>query len=125
MKKIMYGCAAGLLLLVTAHSPAQASGTGEDGPVGIGVIGSGLRVDEVRATLAGWQAGAKARVSLWKGEEYQYAVRGWKDMSSGEARGVKYEMAKWKINKRYPHNSKLCVEVSGHPDRLACAKIHR
>ncbi|MFB8442709.1 hypothetical protein ACFC7A_27025 [Streptomyces niveus] len=125
MKKIMYGCVAALVLTAVAHSPAHASGTGQDGPVGIGVIGSGLRVDEVRATLDGWEDGAKARVSLWKGRVYQYQVRGWKYMSAGEARGVKYELAKWKIDKRFPHNSKLCVEVSGYDGRLACAKIHR
>lgn len=125
MKKIMYVFAAASVLTAVVQSPAYANGTGQDGLVGIGVIGSGLRVDEVRATLDGWQDGAKARVSLWKGGAYQYQVRGWKYMSAGEARGVKYELAKWKIDKQFPHNSKLCVEVSGHNDRLACAKIHR
>ncbi|GAA3017837.1 hypothetical protein Sfulv_61360 [Streptomyces fulvorobeus] len=106
------------------QAPAHASGTTEDGPVGIGVLGEGLKVREVRATLDGWEAGAQARVSLWKGDSYVRMVRGWTYTSSTEGHGHKFEVAKWKINKSFPHRSRLCVEFKGH-DRMPCVTIKR
>ncbi|MFG2432568.1 hypothetical protein [Streptomyces sp. NPDC048590] len=111
-------------LVGLGQAPASASGTAQDGPVGIGVIGDGLRVREVRALLDGWQAGAQARVSLWKGGSYVRMVRGWKYSSSREERGYRHEYAAWKINKTFPHRSRLCVEFRGH-DRMPCVTIQR
>ncbi|MEV3934209.1 hypothetical protein [Streptomyces sp. NPDC053728] len=106
------------------HAPASAIGTADDGPVGMGVIGEGLKVREVRATLDGWEAGAKARVSLWQGGSYVRMVRGWKFTSSKETRGWKCEYMAWKINKNFPHRSQICVEFKGH-DRMPCVTIKR
>ncbi|WP_329046761.1 hypothetical protein [Streptomyces sp. NBC_01422] len=107
------------------HTPAQATGTADDGPVGIGVIGSGLKVREVRITLDGWKAGAKARVSEWNSTEYVRSVRGWKAMSSKEFRGHKFETAIWKINKNVPHGHRICAEVAGYEERMPCVTIKR
>ncbi|MGW7466999.1 hypothetical protein ACWGJT_20395 [Streptomyces xantholiticus] len=46
-------CAAAAAALLAGAGPAHANGTGQDGPVGIGVIGTKLKVKEVRATLDG------------------------------------------------------------------------
>ncbi|MGW5679194.1 hypothetical protein ACWEV4_29640 [Streptomyces sp. NPDC003860] len=89
------------------------------------MIGKGLRVKEVRATLDGWKPGAKARISLWRGGVHQRWVTGWKSTSSGQMKAYKYELAAWKINKKFPHNTKLCAEFAHDPDRRACAKILR
>ncbi|WP_404789707.1 hypothetical protein [Streptomyces pristinaespiralis] len=75
MRNLFYVAAATAILVVGAGQ-AHADGTGQDGPVGIGVLGSKLKVKEVRATLDGWYPGAKARVSLWRGGEWKEEVRG-------------------------------------------------
>ena len=124
MRKIMCAAVSVMALGCLGQAPANASGTADDGPVGIGVIGEGLRVREVRATLDGWEAGAQARVSLWKGGSYVRMVRGWKYTSSKEARGYRHEYAAWKINQNFPHRSQLCVEFKGH-DRRPCVTIKR
>ncbi|MEV3854974.1 hypothetical protein AB0J38_11680 [Streptomyces sp. NPDC050095] len=116
---------------VSAQSPAPqarvapaASGSGKDGPVSIGVIGTKLKVKEVRAVLDGWDAGAKARVSLWQHGSYVRQVRGWKYTRSEQAYDYKYEITSWNLhNKTFPNHSQLCVEFAGY-DRLACATIH-
>ncbi|MEW2608581.1 hypothetical protein ACFWZK_35145 [[Kitasatospora] papulosa] len=92
--------------------------------MGIGVIGEGLKVREVRALLDGWQDGARARVSLWQGGSYVSTVRGWKATSAREMRGHRFEYASWKINKSFPHRSQFCVEFTGH-DRMPCVTIKR
>ncbi|MFI9005481.1 hypothetical protein [Streptomyces sp. NPDC053541] len=110
-------------LLATA-SPAHASGDKQAGPVGIGVIGSGLRVKEVRALLDGWEPGARARVSLWRGGKFDKWVTRWKATSSRETSGFRYEYASWKLNRDYPHRSRLCVEFE-HRDERPCVTIQR
>jgi hypothetical protein len=123
MKKLIYAAAAAALL--AGAGPAHANGTGQDGPVGIGVIGTKLKVKEVRATLDGWHPGAKARVSLWRGGEWKEEVRGWKHTSSREISDFKHEYTSWNLrNRSFPHNSKLCVEFA-HREEMACATIHR
>jgi hypothetical protein len=114
-----------LMLGILGQAPAQASGTADDGPVGIGVIGSGLKVREVRVTLDGWKPGAKARISEWSRTEYVRSVRGWKAMSSKEVRGYKHEISTWKINKNFPHGHRLCAEVAGYEERMPCVTIKR
>ncbi|MFD6274479.1 hypothetical protein ACFWFI_02625 [Streptomyces sp. NPDC060209] len=125
MRKIMCFAASVMALGYLGQATAHASGGADDGPVGIGVIGEGLKVKEVRAILTGWEAGAKARVSLWKGDTYIRHVRGWKYTTSKEAARHKFEIATWKINKSFPHGSKLCVEFNGYPDRMPCVTIKR
>lgn len=124
MRKIMYFAASVMALGCLGQAPAHASGGADDGPVSIGVIGEGLKVKEVRAILTGWEAGARARVSLWKGHTYLRQVRGWKYTSAEELSGHKFEVTTWKINKRFPHRSRLCVEFKGH-DRMPCVTIKR
>ncbi|WP_326683055.1 hypothetical protein [Streptomyces sp. NBC_01237] len=108
---------------LAATVPAHASGSGQSGPVGIGVIGTALHVREVRATLDGWHAGERARVSLWRGGSRVKTVTKWKDTSSKQAAGLKYEIATWRINRRFPDGSQLCVNFQGR-DQRACATIH-
>ncbi|MDF9867879.1 hypothetical protein OKW18_000017 [Streptomyces pratensis] len=60
MRKIMCVVVSVMVWGCLGQAPASASGTAEDGPVGIGVIGEGLKVREVRALLDGWQDGARA-----------------------------------------------------------------
>ncbi|MEU1895669.1 hypothetical protein [Streptomyces pristinaespiralis] len=74
MRNLIY-VAAATAVLVAGAGQAHADGTGQDGPVGIGVLGTKLKV---RATLDGWHPGAKARVSLWRAGEWKEEVRGWK-----------------------------------------------
>ncbi|MEU9530541.1 hypothetical protein AB0D58_34955 [Streptomyces sp. NPDC048210] len=124
MRKIMCVVVSVMVWGYLGQAPASASGTAEDGPVGIGVIGEGLKVREVRALLDGWQDGARARVSLWQGGSYVRTVRGWKATSARETRGHRFEQASWKINKSFPHRSQLCVELTGH-DRMPCVTIKR
>ncbi|MFE6038777.1 hypothetical protein [Streptomyces sp. NPDC056452] len=125
MRRITCFAASLMALGCLGQAPAHASGGADDGPVSIGVIGEGLKVNEVRALLDGWEAGARARVSLWKGDTYVRQVRGWKYTTSKQASGHKFEIATWKINKRFPHRSKLCVEFEGHPERMPCVTIKR
>ncbi|MDF6016938.1 hypothetical protein [Streptomyces sp. JH34] len=106
------------------QAPASASGTAEDGPVGIGVVGAGLKVREVRKLLDGWENGARARVTLWQRGSYVRTGRGWKATGARETRGHRFEYAAWKINKSFPHRSQLCVEYTGH-DRMRCVTIKR
>lgn len=113
-----------LVFGVLGQAPAQATGTSQSGPVGVGVIGDGLHVREVRATLNGWEAGAQARVSLWHGRNYVRQVRGWKSSSSKEGYGHKFEITTWKLNARFPHAYKICVEYKGH-DEMPCVTIKR
>ncbi|MFF2721552.1 hypothetical protein [Streptomyces sp. NPDC058011] len=107
------------------QAPAQASGDAEDGPVSIGVIGMGLRVDEVRVLLDGWKPGVRARISEWRGGEYVRTIRGWKAMSSMRQGRYKYEIATWKLNKSFRHRSRICAEVTGHAERMPCVTIKR
>ncbi|MGW0785900.1 hypothetical protein [Streptomyces sp. NPDC002913] len=88
------------------------------------MIGDGLHVREVRATLDGWEAGARARVSLWRGRTYVRQITGWKSASSKEAGGHRFEIAAWQINKRFQHGQKVCVEFDGY-DRMPCVTIQR
>lgn len=125
MRKVMCIAASVTALGCLGQAAAHASGGADDGPVSIGVIGEGLKVKEVRALLTGWESGAKARVSLWNGDTYIRQVRGWKYTTSTEASGHRFEIASWKINKSFPHRSKLCVEFHGHPDRMPCVTIKR
>lgn len=104
---------------------AQATGIADDGPAGIGVIGSGLKERGVRITLDGWKAGAKARVSEWSSTEYVGPVRSWKAMSSQEFRGHKFETAIWKIDKNVPHGHSICAEVAGYEERMPCVTTKR
>ncbi|MFI9040892.1 hypothetical protein [Streptomyces sp. NPDC053726] len=113
-----------LVLGGLGQAPAQASGDSQAGPVGVGVIGDGLHVREVRATLDGWEAGAQARVSLWRGHTYIRQVRGWKSSSSKEVSGHKFEITTWKISQRFSHRHRLCVEYQGH-DEMPCVTIKR
>lgn len=133
MKMITWALACTLALGVAGQTPAHADGTGNSGPVGVGVIGSGLQVTEIRATLTGWQPGAKASASLWNwnGTRRIKSVRAWKFTSSREVSGLKFEYAEWKMTSyRHPHGerllnrTRLCVEFSGHSER-ACAKIYK
>lgn len=114
-----------LALCGVLHTPAQATGTADDGPVGIGVIGSGLKVREVRVMLDGWKPGAKARVVEWNRGEYIRTIRGWKAMSSRHERGYKFEISTWKINKNFRHGHRICAEVAGHEERMPCVTIKR
>lgn len=125
MRKIMGFAASVVALGCLGQTTAHASGGAEDGPVSIGVIGEGLKVQEVRALLTGWEAGARARVSLWKGDTYIRQVRGWKYTNSKQVAGHKFEIATWKINENFPHRSKLCAEFEGLPDRMPCVTIKR
>ncbi|WP_307822013.1 hypothetical protein [Streptomyces coffeae] len=93
--------------------------------MGIGVIGEQLHVREVRATLDGRKPGAQARISLWQHGDWRRWVTGWKHTKSVHAGGRTFQVAKWRINKRFPHNSQLCAAFAHEPDRLACAKIHK
>ncbi|MBL1288112.1 hypothetical protein ACFTXO_18035 [Streptomyces sp. NPDC057067] len=124
MRKIMCFAVSVMALGCLGQAPARASGTADDGPVGIGVIGEGLRVREVRATLTAWEAGAQARVSLWQGGSWVRMVRGWKYTDSKEAGGHRFEYTAWKIDKSFPHRSKVCLEFKGH-DRMPCVTIKR
>jgi hypothetical protein len=124
MRKTLYLTATAALLLATAPTPAHATGGGSDGPVHIGVIGTKLRVAEVRALLDGHEAGARARLSLWKGDDWLKEVRGWTYGSARSKSGYDFEYVSWKINRNFPHNSRLCVEWQGW-DRMACVTIHR
>jgi len=128
MNRIMTGAALATALLMAAP-PAYANGQGDDGPVSIGVLGQGLHVREVRAILDGQEAGAKARISLWKKDrhgEWSWArqVRGWKYTTARDLSNYKFEYASWRVNTRFPNRSRLCVEFAGYNDRLACATIH-
>ncbi|WP_445277432.1 hypothetical protein [Streptomyces sp. DSM 41033] len=51
-------------------------------------------------------------------------VRGWKYTESKEAGGHRFEYTAWKINKNFPHRSRLCLEFKGH-DRMPCVTIKR
>lgn len=126
MRGRMLTAAAVAVALLAAAPAAQASGTGDDGPVHIGVIGEGLKVREVRAILDGHEAGARASVSLWKRGKWVREVRGWKYTTARDVKGYKFEYASWNLrNKKFPHKSRLCVEFDGHDDRLACVTIQR
>lgn len=130
MRKVIYVAAAAAMLSVA--TPAQASGGGQNGPVGVGVIGEKLKVKEVRATLDGWYPGAQARVSLWQKKRVNNAwrwqrvetVRGWKYTQSREIANWKHEYAAWQLNNRaFPNNSRICTEFK-HRSERACATIH-
>ncbi|MYT25992.1 hypothetical protein GTW69_37955 [Streptomyces sp. SID7760] len=123
MRNRIYVGAVAAVLLATA-SPAQASGGAQDGPVGVGVIGSGLRVEEVRALLDGWEPGARARVSLWRGGRFDKWVTPWKATASRDVANYKHEFASWKLNRDFPHRSRLCVEFE-HRDERPCVTIQR
>ncbi|MGV9277751.1 hypothetical protein [Streptomyces griseosporeus] len=120
-KKICLAAAVALVAAVSA--PAHATGGGSDGPVHIGVIGTKLHVAEARALLDGHHPGARARLSLWKGDDWLKEVRGWKYSTARSKSGYDFEYVSWKINRSYPNNSRLCVEWQGW-DYMACAKIH-
>lgn len=57
-------------LLLAGTAPAYASGGADKGPVGVGVIGEGLTVNEARATLNGWYPGARAETFLLRGGKH-------------------------------------------------------
>ncbi|MFE8977598.1 hypothetical protein ACFYM7_29845 [Streptomyces cyaneofuscatus] len=114
-----------MALCALGQAPAQASGTAEDGPVSIGVIGDGLKVREVRVLLDGWKPGVRARISEWRGGEWVREIRGWKHMASKETRGYRYEIVTWKLGKNFRHRSRICAEVSGHAERRPCVTIKR
>lgn len=114
-----------MAICALGQTPAQASGTAEDGPVSIGVIGDGLQVREVRVLLDGWKPGVRARISEWRGGEWVRDIRGWKAMASRQQGRYKYEIATWKINKNLRHRSQICAEVSSHGERMPCVTIKR
>ncbi|MGW8985078.1 hypothetical protein ACWGQ9_20730 [Streptomyces parvus] len=91
----------------------------------IGVIGTGLRVDEVRVLLDGWRPSARARISEWRGGTYVREIRGWKHMTSRETSRYKYEIATWKLNRDFRHQRRICAEVTGHTERMPCVTIKR
>lgn len=91
----------------------------------IGVIGTGLRVDEVRVLLDGWKPGVRARITEWRGGEYVRTIRSWKAMISKQQGRYKYEIATWKLNKSFRHRSRICAEVTGHAERMLCVTIKR
>ncbi|MFL0028534.1 hypothetical protein ACJBCE_37040 [Streptomyces sp. NBUL23] len=91
----------------------------------IGVIGSGLKVKEVRVLLDHWKPGAKARVSEWRGGRWVREIRGWKAMSSKETSGARYEIATWKLNKNIRHKNRICAEIRGFEERMPCVTIKR
>ncbi|MEU2395049.1 hypothetical protein [Streptomyces sp. NPDC007369] len=124
MRNRIYTAVAVAAALLATASPAQASGGAQAGPVGIGVIGSGLRVKEVRALLDGWEPGARARVSLWRGGRFDQWVTQWKATASRDVAGYKHEFASWKLNRDYPHKSRLCVEFE-HTSERPCVTIQR
>ncbi|MFJ3310907.1 hypothetical protein ACIPSA_49860 [Streptomyces sp. NPDC086549] len=93
-------------------------------PVHIGVIGTKLKVKEVRALLDGQEAGARANLSLWQHGQGVQEVRGWTYSDARNVRGYQFEYVSWKFKSRsFPNNSQLCVEFDGY-DRRACTTIH-
>ncbi|MFG2667605.1 hypothetical protein ACGFY6_25600 [Streptomyces sp. NPDC048387] len=122
MRKAIYTTAAVLLLAATA--PAYASGGADKGPVGVGVIGEGLKVKEVRATLNGWYPGARAETFLVRGGKRIQTVGSWKATESVEYGGHKFEIVAWPVNKSYRHGDRICSRFE-HRSERPCVTIQR
>lgn len=108
---------------VSGPAMAYANGMGKDGPVIVGVIGEKLHVEEARATLKGWRAGARARILVKRPGKRMKPVTAWRYTRSREAAGHKFEYAEWKIDRNFPDHSSMCAQFEGYSQR-ACATIH-
>ncbi|WP_331732238.1 hypothetical protein OG592_41395 (plasmid) [Streptomyces avidinii] len=122
MRKAIYMTAVALLLAGTA--PAYASGGADNGPVGVGVIGEGLKVKEVRALLQGWYPGARAEVFVLRSGKRVRTVGSWKATESMEVGGHKYELAVWPVGASFRHGDRLCSRFD-HRNERPCVTIQR
>ncbi|MDH6545826.1 hypothetical protein M2167_008405 [Streptomyces sp. SPB4] len=122
MRKAIYMTAA--VLLLAAAAPAYASGGAGKGPVGVGVIGEGLKVKEVRATLNGWYPGARAETFLVRGGKRIQTVGSWKATESVEYGGHKFEVVAWPVNESYRHGDRICSRFE-HRGERPCVTIQR
>ncbi|WP_223838036.1 hypothetical protein [Streptomyces venezuelae] len=111
-------------LLLAGTAPAYASGGADKGPVGVGVIGEGLKVKEVRATLNGWYPGARAEVFVLRGGKRVHTVGSWKATESVEYGGHKFEIVKWPVGRSFWHGDRIC-STFGHRSERPCVTIQR
>ncbi|MEW1699322.1 MULTISPECIES: hypothetical protein [unclassified Streptomyces] len=114
--------AAALVLAGTA--PAFASGGAGKGPVGVGVVGEGLKVKEVLAIPDGWYPGARAETFLLRGGERIQTVGSWKAPESVEYGGHKFAVVSVPVNKSYRHGDLICSRFE-HRSERPCVTIQR
>lgn len=117
---------AAVVALLTAAGPAYANGGATDGPVGVGVIGSGLTVREVRVTLDGWWPGDNfATAEIWRGGQYAETIGARTITTPRRAGRVRYEIASWTMRRTLRQGDRVCAHVDGWAVERPCATIHR
>lgn len=117
-------CSTALALLLVGAAPAYASGDADRGPVGVGVIGEGLKVQEVRALLRGWHPGARAEVFVLRSGKRVATVGSRKATESLEVGGHKYERAIWPVGRSFRHGDRICAKFDHRTER-PCVTIQR
>ncbi|WP_371619488.1 hypothetical protein [Streptomyces sp. NBC_00454] len=118
----MYVTAVALVLAVAA--PAHASGGANKGPVGVGVVGDGLEVREVRAVLTGWYPGARAESFVVRGGKRIQTLGGWKAASSEQIAQSKFEIVSWPMRRTLRHGDRICARFEHRAER-PCVTVQR
>ncbi|MGP3983370.1 hypothetical protein ACTWQI_20460 [Streptomyces sp. KR80] len=101
-----------------AHATASNCKGGERGVCMI-AIGESLKVKEIK-TSRPHHAGSKARYLVKK------PGQGWKKSNWKRAKQVTdhFDQAKWKVNKSFPHGTRICTEFKGD-SRKPCITVKR
>ncbi|MEU6965139.1 hypothetical protein [Streptomyces chrestomyceticus] len=121
MRRTTTAAAVALALLGLAAPDAGASATIHDGPVGFRVVGDDLHVKRASSTWTGSHH-ASARLMLVRRGRDHDSVTGWQRGRVHRAGGSAWTDVAWRLNRRFPDGSRLCVQWEARS--YVCATIH-
>ncbi|MET9427880.1 MULTISPECIES: hypothetical protein [unclassified Streptomyces] len=108
--------AAAVTMLLATPTAVHADHSKSDRGVHVDVRGSGLHVKSAGGYVDGHTT-HEARLFVIRPNGSRYNLTGWKDGKLAEAGMTKLTMWDWKLNKSFPHKTRICLQVEGRSGR--------